>query len=108
MVTIIVIAVFGLLCTYFFINICSNKGKMTDFEFYVAVGLLVLVLIYVCGWEGVEAFGEEGGKKKLRERVRDRVVDLYKQNKPRAIKLAREIYRKVKEIKVPEKFLLIS
>jgi len=81
---------------------------MTDFEFYLAMGLLVLVLVYVCGWEGVEAFREEGGKKKLRERVRDRVVGFYKQNKPRAIKLAREIYTKIKKIKMPEKFLLIS
>jgi hypothetical protein len=35
------------MCTYFAINICLNKGKMTDGHFYTALIILSLILVYI-------------------------------------------------------------
>lgn len=47
-VTMIAITLFAMLCTYYIVNVCINKGAMSDLEFFVAAVLLFGLLIFIC------------------------------------------------------------
>lgn len=112
--------VFLIICTYFCINICSNKGKMTDIEFMIAMFMLLLILGFIMtkgqflsqtGSKGT--FLEHFEQKKLRERVVDytkitsaRVADVLGKYKPVAAEFYKDLKNAVKNKNITEKFLL--
>lgn len=84
-----IVLLFLLLCTYFFTNICTNKGKMSDIEFYIAFFLLMFIFLYIYTFNASilnyhETFTEYN-KTPLRLRVIDNIKTLYRTVKAHAI-----------------------
>lgn len=102
MYNLITFTIFGIMCTYFLINVITNKGNMTDFEFYLATILLCAVFFYVYSLGNkLEHFSEP---KKIREKVVDYVKkkgsvakQMYKKHKPTVIAIYKDVAKKIHE-----------
>lgn len=60
---------FGILCTYYFINVFTNKGVMSNIEFGFALFILTCILAYIYLQGCKETFMQPTEQKKIREKV---------------------------------------
>lgn len=102
---VIVSVVFGILCTYYFINVFTNKGNMSNIEFIFAVFLLIGILAYIYLNGQTEAFSQQKpDTKKIREKVvdfyrkgSDTAKTMYLKHKPAFIRFYKDVQKKIGE-----------
>lgn len=94
MYKLLIFILFLMLCTYFSINIWINKGRMTDFEFYISFFILSGILIYIIMLNKSSRIEHFSSSRKLRHRVKENIIES-SQHITQNIKMkANELYRK--------------
>ena len=116
----LVITIFALICTYFVINIYSNKGVMTDTHFYIAFVILSVILVFVLSTRSIEKFEQPSAiieytkqnASKLHEKAVHVTHRFRKDVYPKVAEFVKHVTKCVKESaiksKLSEKFLSLS